>query len=82
MLASDPAVSPVTGWPIGFRWAELTRPWHEFTSAGHAVDIVSPQGGDLGGDGFNDPEHESGYSVDDLLSLGFEKSPKHAALKR
>ena len=26
MLASNPAVSEQTGWPIGFWWAELTHP--------------------------------------------------------
>ena len=80
LIASDPAVSPVTGWPIGFWWAELTHPYHEFVSAGYAVDIVSPKGGDLAGDGLSDPEDESGYSADDLISLGFKHSPSHAAL--
>ena len=32
------------------------------------------------GDGFSDPEDESGYSAHDLISLGFKKSPQHAAL--
>lgn len=79
-IVSNPATSPVTGWPIGFWWAELTHPWLTFTEAGYTVDIVSPDGGDLMGDGYSDPEDESGYSADDIISLGFKKSPKHVAL--
>ena len=30
------------------------------------------------GDGLSDPEDESGYSADDIISLGFKQSPKHA----
>ncbi|MEM8983018.1 MAG: type 1 glutamine amidotransferase domain-containing protein [Pseudomonadota bacterium] len=78
MISSNPAISPVTGWPIGFWWAELTHPWLTYIEAGYDVDIVSPQGGDLVGDGYSDPEDESGYSANDLISLGFKKSPKHA----
>jgi hypothetical protein len=33
MLAANEAVSPVTRWPVGFRWAELTHPCWEFTEA-------------------------------------------------
>ena len=80
MIASNAATSPVTGWPIGFWWAELTHPWMTFNAAGYSVDIASPYGGDLLGDGYSDPEDESGYSADDLISLGFKKSPKHSAL--
>jgi putative intracellular protease/amidase len=80
MVASNPAVSPITGWPIGFWWAELTHPYWAFTDAGYAVDIVSPRGGDLQGDGYSDPEDASGYSAHDLISLGFKKSEKHMAL--
>ncbi|MEM8987527.1 MAG: type 1 glutamine amidotransferase domain-containing protein [Pseudomonadota bacterium] len=80
MIASNSAVSPVTGWPIGFWWAELTHPYFAFTEAGYEVDIVSPKGGDLVGDAYSDPEDESRYSADDLISLGFKKSPDHAAL--
>lgn len=25
MILLDPAISPVTGWPIGFWWAELSH---------------------------------------------------------
>ena len=72
MIAANTAVSPVTGWPIGFWWAELTHAWLEFSHAGYDITIVSPDGGDLEGDGFSDPEHESGYSATDIISLGFK----------
>jgi len=80
LVAANPAVSPTTGWPIGFWWAELTHPYWVFTEAGYTVDIRSPEGGPLAADAYSDPEHESGYSAHDLISLGFKKSPAHAAL--
>lgn len=80
VVASNPAVSPQTGWPVGFWWAELTHPYWEFTERGYDVTIASPQGGALVPDGFSDPEDASGYSAHDLISLGFKKSPANAAL--
>lgn len=80
LIAANPAVSQTTGWPIGFWWAELTHPYWEFTERGYSVDIFSPDGGALQADGFSDPEDTSGYSAHDLISLGFKKSPQHAAL--
>lgn len=82
MIAANPGQSPVTGWPVGFWWAELTHPWWCFTEAGYAVEIVSPAGGDLVADGFSDPEDASGYSAHDILSLGFKHAPATAALLR
>ncbi|MCB0123372.1 MAG: type 1 glutamine amidotransferase domain-containing protein [Caldilineaceae bacterium] len=80
ILASNPATSPQTGWPIGFWWAELTHPYWEFVEHGYEVEIASPDGGPLQGDGFSDPRDSSGYSADDLISLGFIHSPTHSAL--
>lgn len=80
LIAANPAVSRQTNWPIGFWWAEVTHPYWEFTEKGYEVVIFSPDGGALQADGFSDPEHESGYSAHDLLSLGFKKSPQHNAL--
>jgi len=80
IIASNPSVSPQTGWPVGFWWAELTHPYWEFVERGYEVTIASPEGGELVPDGFSDPEDESGYSAHDLISLGFKKSPSHAAL--
>jgi len=80
MVAANPSTSPTTGWPVGFWWAELTHPYWTFVEAGYEVEIRSPDGGALVADGFSDPEDGSGYSADDILSLGFKRSPKHAAL--
>jgi putative intracellular protease/amidase len=80
IVASNPAVSAQTGWPIGFWWSELTHPYWEFVVHGYDVTIASPDGGALAGDGFSDPRDPSGYSVEDLVSLGFMNSPAHAAL--
>lgn len=82
LIAANPGVSPTTGWPIGFWWAELTHPYWIFTEAGYEVEIVSPAGGDLVADGYSDPEDASGYSAHDLISLGFKSSAAHAGLLR
>ena len=80
LVASNPAVSEQTGWPIGFWWAELSHPFLEFTEHGYEVDIASPEGGALQADAFSDPRDESGYSAEDLISLGFINSPMHMRL--
>lgn len=80
IVASNPAVSQRTDWPIGFWWSELTHPYWEFLQHGYQVTIASPDGGALTADGFSDPRDPSGYSADDLVSLGFIHSPTHAAL--
>ncbi|WP_118974294.1 type 1 glutamine amidotransferase domain-containing protein [Taibaiella koreensis] len=80
LIAANKAVSQQTGWPIGFWWAELTHPYWAFTEKGYQVDIYSPDGGQLEADAYSDPEDTSGYSAHDLISMGFKKSPAHAAL--
>lgn len=80
MLVSNPATSPVTGWPVGFWWAELVHPYWEFVERGYEVDVFSPDGGALVADSWSDPRDESGYSAHDILSLGFIASPQHSAL--
>ena len=80
IVASNPAISAQTGWPIGFWWAELTHPYWEFIEHGYQVTIASPDGGALRGDSYSDPEDASGYCAEDLISLGFIKSPSHRAL--
>lgn len=77
MIAANPSVSETTGWPIGCWAAELTHPYWEFTHAGYEVEIVSPDGGKLEFDGYSNPTDPSGYSADDLLSLGWLNSQKH-----
>jgi putative intracellular protease/amidase len=80
IVASNPAVSGQTGWPIGFWWAELTHPYWEFVEHGYEVEVASPEGGKLEGDKWSDPRDKSGYSADDLISLGFINSPAHMKL--
>jgi len=79
VVVSNPATSPRTGWPIGFWWAELTHPIWAFAERGYSVDVFSPDGGKLVADNWSDPRDESGYSAEDLLSLGFIHSPQHLA---
>ena len=80
IVASNPAVSEQTGWPIGFWWSELSHPYWELTQRGYRVDVASPDGGKLEADSWSDPRDESRYSADDLLSLGFINSPEHLNL--
>jgi putative intracellular protease/amidase len=80
LVASNPAVSDQTGWPIGFWWAELSHPYWEFTQHGYDVEIASPDGGKLAADPWSDPRDESGYSAADLITLGFINSPDHMKL--
>jgi putative intracellular protease/amidase len=78
IVASNPAISKQTGWPIGFWWSELTHPYWEFVEHGYEVDICSPDGGALQADTWSDPRDESKYSAHDLISLGFMSSPEHS----
>lgn len=80
IVASNPAVSGQTGWPIGFWWAELSHPYCEFVEHGYKVDICSPDGGKLQADSWSDPRDPGKLMADDLISLGFINSPTHAAL--
>jgi putative intracellular protease/amidase len=80
MVASNPACSEQTGWPIGFWWSELSHPLLEFTERGYKVDVTSPEGGPLRADPWSDPRDESRYSAEDLISLGFINSPAHTRL--
>ncbi|GAB3433106.1 type 1 glutamine amidotransferase domain-containing protein [Flindersiella endophytica] len=80
LVCSNPAGSGQTGWPIGFWWAELTHAYWEFTQHGYEVEIVSPDGGRLAADSWSDPRDASGYSAEDLITLGFVNSPEHLGL--
>jgi hypothetical protein len=68
IVASNPAVSKQTGWPIGFWWAELTHPYWELTGRGYQVDIASPDGAKLEGDSWSDLRDDSKYSAYDLTA--------------
>lgn len=82
MIASNPAISKQTGWPIGVWYAELTHPYWVFSEAGYTVDIVSLDGGELKFDGFSDPEDDSKYAAFDYISLGFKKDESKMALTK
>ena len=71
MVASSPAVSEQTGWPIGFWAAELTHPLQVFIEAGFEVELASTKGGQVLMDSYSDPTDASGYSVHDIITLGF-----------
>ncbi|MEM9857456.1 MAG: type 1 glutamine amidotransferase domain-containing protein [Bacteroidota bacterium] len=71
MVVSSPTVSKQTGWPIGFWAAELTHPLHVFQEAGYEVELVSTEGGKIEMDGYSNPTDESGYSANDVISLGY-----------
>ncbi len=71
MVASSPATSTQTGWPIGFWAAELTHPLRVFQEAGYEVELVSTQGGNLMMDTYSNPTDASGYSAHDVISLGY-----------
>ena len=71
MVASSPAISKQTGWPIGFWAAELTHPLRVFQEAGYEVELASTEGGKIEMDGYSNPTDPSGYSAHDVISLGY-----------
>ena len=75
MVASSPAVSDQTGWPIGFWASELTHPLHVFQEAGYEVELASTQGGEVRMDSYSNPTDPSGYSAHDVISLGYMQQP-------
>lgn len=80
MVVANPSVSTTLGWPVGFWAAELTHAYYEFVEAGYQVDIASPRGGKVEFDAFSDPRDPSGYSAEDLISMGFIHTPPLMAL--
>lgn len=71
MVASSPAISSQTGWPIGFWAAELTHPLFVFQEAGFETVLASTLGGEIVMDAYSDPSHESGYAAHDVITLGY-----------
>lgn len=80
MVASSPAISAQTGWPIGFWAAELTHPLRAFQEAGFEVELVSTQGGKLEMDSYSNPLDPSGYSAQDIITLGYMQKPEFKAM--
>jgi putative intracellular protease/amidase len=73
-------VSSTTGWPVGFWWSELTHPYYAFTEAGWEVDVYSPEGGRCAWDAMSDPEDESQWQPEDVISRGYKHDPGFMAL--
>jgi putative intracellular protease/amidase len=80
MVIANPSTSTTLGIPVGFWGAELTHAWHAFREAGYEVTVASPDGGKCELDAWSDPRDESGYSADDLITMGFINTPECWAL--
>lgn len=76
MVVSSPSISKQTGWPIGFWAAELTHPMRVFHEAGYETELVSTHGGKIEMDSYSNPTDASGYSANDIISLGFMQKPE------
>ena len=70
LVAANPSVNPVLGWPLGFWAAELTHPWYEFTEVGYDVTVASPDGGQIEPDALSDPRDPSRYFVVEQGRIG------------
>lgn len=75
MVASSPSISKQTGWPIGFWAAELTHPLRVFMEAGYEVVLASTEGGKIEMDNYSNPMDASGYSANDVITLGYMQMP-------
>ncbi len=75
IVLSNPAISPTTGWPVGFWWSELSHPYLAFHDRGYEVEVFSYKGGKVEPDSMSDPNDQTGYSSDDLITQGFIHTP-------
>ncbi len=80
VVISNPGTSTTSGWPVGFWWAELTHPYFHFTEAGYEVEIVSPNGGPCIADAMSNPEDESQWQAEDVISRGYLHDPAFTQL--
>jgi putative intracellular protease/amidase len=76
IVLSNPAVSPTTGWPVGFWWSELAHPYFAFSERGYQIELFSPDGGACLPDALSDPRDPSGYSANDLIPRWRPSSPR------
>jgi putative intracellular protease/amidase len=76
MVASSPAISTQTGWPIAFWAAELTHPLLVLQEAGYAIELASTEGGRIEMDTYSNPTDSSGYSANDIITLGYLQKPE------
>ena len=80
IVVANPATSTTLGWPVGFWGAELAHPYYELTERGVDVTIASPDGGKVEMDALSDPRDSSGWSSEDLVTMGFVNTPELMAL--
>lgn len=80
LVVANPSTSTTVGGPVGFWASELTHAYLAFTEVGYDITIASPEGGPVQFDAWSDPRDESGYSADDLISMGFIHTPSLMAL--
>ena len=80
IVVSNPATATTVGWAVGFWGAELTHPYYELTERGVQVTIASPDGGRVRMDALSDPRDPSGWSSEDLITMGFVNTPELMAL--
>jgi putative intracellular protease/amidase len=80
IVLSNPSTSPITGWPVGFWWGELSHPPFALTEKGCEVEIFSYFDGPVQADGRIEPTDASGYSAGDLVTTSFIHTSKLMAL--
>lgn len=80
IVVSNPVLNKEFNLKAGFWASELTHAYYEFTEHGVGVTVASPQGGKVEFDAPSDPRDPSGYSAEDLISMGFAHTPKLMAL--
>jgi putative intracellular protease/amidase len=75
IVLSNPGVSTVTGWPVGFWWSELSHPYYKLKEKGHEVEIFSYFGGKCEADAMSNPEDASQWQAEDVISRGYLHDP-------
>ena len=80
IVISNPAISSTTGWNVGFWWSELTHPYFKLTEKGHEVEIFSYFGGKCEADAMSNPEDQSGWQAEDVISRGYMHDPEFVKL--
>ncbi|MEO1050736.1 MAG: type 1 glutamine amidotransferase domain-containing protein [Bacteroidota bacterium] len=80
IIASNPAKSTTTGWPVGFWLSEVTHPMKIFKEAGYVSTLASPKGGKIEVDAMSDPNDESKRSEWDMISKQYLEDPEFTKL--
>ncbi len=71
IVISNPSVSTITGWPVGFWWSELSHPYYKLTEKGYEVEVFSYFGGKCEADAMSNPEDASQWQAEDVISRGY-----------